>query len=124
MSVDFNEEYVKQIAVLDERSKSNSHRIDDAEADIKILKDENKALYEMSANIKTLTDGVIGIKSDVTEIKSEQGEMKTEISDLKNAPMKLKASTYDNVKKLIFTAVVSAIVAFLLGQICPTIFTA
>lgn len=122
MSIEFTENYLKELTEVSERSKSNSHRLDEMEGDIKSLKEENKTLYEMSASIKSMTDGIVSIKDDVKEIKSEQGEMKTEIQEIKNTPIKTKAGWVDSIGKLIGTAIVSAIVAFLLGQMCPNIF--
>lgn len=122
MPIDFKEEHLREITENTERSKSNSHRLDDIETDIKSLKQDNRALYEMSASIKTLTDGVVSIKEDVKEIKDEQGEMKSEIQDIKNTPIKTKAGLVDSVGKLILTAIISGIAGFVLSQICPTIF--
>ena len=122
MSIEFNENHLKELTEISERSKSNSHRLDEVEDDIKSLKEQNRTLYEMSASIKTLTDGVVSIKEDVKEIKSEQGEMKNEIQDLKNAPNKTKAGWVDNIGKLVITSIVTGIVAFLLGTLSPSIF--
>jgi len=120
--MDFTEHHLREITENSERSKSNTHRLDEVEEDIKSLKNENRTLYEMSASIKALTDGVVSIKEDVREIKDEQGEMKSEIQDIKNAPVKTKAGIVDDIGKMVITAVVTGILAFLLGQICPVIF--
>ena len=122
MSIEFNENHLREITETSERSKSNSHRLDEMEGDIKSLKEENKTLYEMSASIKSMTDGIVSIKDDVKEIKSEQGEMKTEIQDLKNSPTTTKAQWVDNIGKLVITSIVTGIVAFLLGTLSPSIF--
>lgn len=122
MAVEFNEGYLTAITQIDERSKSNSHRLDEVEEDIKSLKEENHTLYEMSASIKTLTDGVVSIKDDVREIKSEQGEMKSEIVELKNVPTQSKAKAFDTAWKFIVTAIATGIISFILGQVAPNIF--
>ena len=122
MSIEFNENHLTVITQIDERSKSNSHRLDEAEADIKDLKEKNNALFEMSASIKNLSEGIATVKTDVREIRVEQGEMKSEISDLKNAPNKTKAGWVDNISKLVITSIVTGIVAFLLGTLSPSIF--
>lgn len=122
MSIEFNENHLREITETSERSKSNSHRLDEMEGDIKSLKEENKTLYEMSASIKSMTDGIVSIKDDVKEIKSEQGEMKNEIQDLKNSPIKTKAQWVDNIGRLVITSIVTGIVAFLLGNCFPQIF--
>ena len=75
MSIEFNENHLKELTEISERSKSNSHRLDEVEDDIKDLKEKNATLYEMSASIKNLSEGIIDIKTNVKEIKTEQGEM-------------------------------------------------
>lgn len=122
MSIEFNENHLKELTEISERSKSNSHRLDEVEDDIKDLKEKNATLYEMSASIKNLSEGIIDIKTNVKEIKTEQGEMKTEIQDLKNSPTKTKAQWVDNIGKLVITSIVTGIVAFLLGTLSPSIF--
>ena len=122
MGIEFNENHLREITETSERSKSNSHRLDEMEGDIKSLKEENKTLYEMSASIKSMTDGIVSIKDDVKEIKTEQGEMKSEIQDLKNSPTKTKAQWVDNIGKLVITSIVTGILAYLLGTLSPSIF--
>lgn len=122
MGIEFNESHLKKLTEVSERSKSNSHRLDEMEGDIKSLKEENKTLYEMSASIKSMTDGIVSIKDDVKEIKSEQGEMKTEIQEIKNTPIKTKAGWFDEFGKLIVTAIISGVLMFILGQVAPQIF--
>ena len=122
MSIEFNENHLKELTEISERSKSNSHRLDEVEDDIKDLKEKNATLYEMSASIKNLSEGIIDIKTNVKEIKTEQGEMKNEIQDLKNSPAKSKAQWVDNIGKLVITSIITGIVAFLLGTLSPSIF--
>lgn len=122
MSVEFNENYLTALTQVDERSKSNSHRLDEAEADIRDLKEKNTALIEMSASIKNLSEGIVDIKADVKDIKVEQGALKNEVSDLKNAPDKVQATWFKGIVKLIVTAIVTGVVAFVLGSCFPIIF--
>lgn len=121
--MDFTEHHLREITENSERSKSNTHRLDEVEEDIKSLKNENRTLYEMSASIKALTDGVVSIKEDVREIKDEQGEMKSEIQDIKNAPVKTKAVWVDKAIAAICGAVGMAILSYILSGIAPTIFS-
>ena len=121
MAIEFTENYLAELTQVEERSKSNSKRLDEAEADIQSLKEEHRTLYEMSTSIKTLTDGVVSIKTDVKEIKTEQGEMKSEIQDLKNAPIHSKAKAFDTAWKFIATAVGGAVVGWLITMLLPQI---
>ena len=117
MAIEFNEGYVKDIAEIGERCKSNSHRLDTVEEDVKTIKDDYKALYEMSANMKTLTEGVIDMKDDVKTIKSEQGEMKSQISDLRTAPDRKKSQWWDKAIGAIVGAVGTGILAYVLSNL-------
>lgn len=123
MSIEFNENHLKELTEVSERSKSNSHRLDEMEGDIKSLKEENKTLYEMSASIKSMTDGIVSIKDDVKEIKTEQGEMKNEIQEIKNTPIKTKAGWVDKAIAAFCGAVGMAILSYVLSGIAPTIFS-
>ena len=85
MNIEFNENYLTEITQIDERSKSNSHRLDEVEEDIKDLKEKNTTLIEMSASIKNLSEGIVDIKTDVKDIKLDQSTLKNEVSELKNS---------------------------------------
>ena len=122
MSIEFNDNHLKELTEISERSKSNSHRLDEVEDDIKDLKEKNATLYEMSASIKNLSEGIIDIKTNVEEIKTEQGEMKNEIQDLKNSPAKSKAQWVDKVIGAVCGAIGMAILGYVLSAISPNIF--
>lgn len=117
--MEFNENHLREMTETAERAKSNTHRIEEIEDDIKDLKEKNTALYEMSASIKNLSEGIVDIKSDVKVIKSEQGEMKTEITELKNTPIKSKARAFDTAWKFIVTAIGGAFVGWLITTLLP-----
>ena len=122
MSVEFNENYLTAITQIDERSKSNSHRLDEAEADIRDLKEKNNALYEINSNIRTLSEGILTVKNDIQEVRTEQGEMKSDIAELKNVPTQSKAKAFDTAWKFIVTAIATGIISFILGQVAPNVF--
>ncbi len=122
MAVEFNEGYVKDIAEIGERCSSNSRRLDAVEEDVKTIKDDYKAIYEICANMKTLAEGVVDIKGDIKTIKSEQGEMKSQISDLRNAPDKNKAKWMDKAIGAVIGAVGMAVLGYILSNVFPVLF--
>lgn len=122
MSVEFNENYLTALTQVDERSKSNSHRLDEAEADIRDLKEKNNALYEINSNIRTLSEGILTVKNDIQEVRTEQGEMKSDIAELKNVPTQSKAKAFDTAWKFIVAAIATGLVSFILGQLVPSVF--
>lgn len=121
MAIEFTENYLTTLTQIDERSKSNSHRLDEVESDIKDLKEKNNTLIEMSTSIRNLSEGIVDIKSDVKDIKEEQGVLKNEVSDLKNAPVRSKAKAFDSAWKFIVTAIGGAVVGWLITTLLPQI---
>lgn len=122
MTLEFTDRHLTEITEATQRSKSNSHRIDTVEEDIKTLKDENRILYELSASIKTLTDSVVDIKDSVKTIKADQTDMKTEIQEIKNSPYKNKSKWIDKIIAAICGAVGMGILAFILNSLFPAVF--
>lgn len=117
-----NEEIVRSLAEIEGHTSDNTRRIEDCELDIKGLKEQNQALYKMSASIDTLAQGMVSIKEDVKDIKSDQGEMKAEIVELKNVPTAQKAKAFDKIIGIIGSIVATGIIGFVLGQLFPKIF--
>lgn len=119
MNIEFNENYLTEITQIDERSKSNSHRLDEVEEDIKDLKEKNTTLIEMLASIKNLSEGIVDIKTDVKDIKLDQSTLKNEVSELKNSPDKSKAKAFDAMWKFVVTALGGAFVGWLITTLIP-----
>lgn len=116
------EKYVTVITETAERAKSNTHQIEEIKEDIKSIKEDNKALGDIATSVKLIAQDMVHIKEDVKEVKDFQSEMKQELSDVKSERVQEKVKMFDDVKGMIFTAVVTGIIAFVLGAIAPTIF--
>ena len=120
----------EKLAELEMRAKSNEHRINEIVDNIKIhqeesreefakLREENKALYELSASIKTLNQTVVITNEKIDDVKEKQEAMNTKITALENAPAKEALKFNKSVKEKIIMAVVMAIVGFAIGIIFP-----
>ena len=86
-----------QIASLDARCKSNTHRIDELEAD-------NKALHQLATSVEVLATKQETIEESVNEIK-------TDVKALKALP----ASRWEGLIKAAVTAVVAGLVGYALA---------
>ena len=86
-----------QIASLDARCKSNTHRINDLEAD-------NKALHQLATSVEVLATKQETIESNVNEIKAD-------VKSLKAVP----ASRWEGLIKAVVTAIVSGLVGYALA---------
>lgn len=92
-------EHEKRLTEVEERSKSNSHRLDDMEK-----RQDN--LDELVGTVKVLAVREENVENDVKEIKSD-------VKSLTNKP----AQKWDNFMDKIFFAIVGAIVGFILVKL-------
>ena len=86
-----------QIASLDARCKSNTHRINDLEAD-------NKALHQLATSVEVLATKQETIEENVNEIK-------TDVKSLKALP----GSRREGLIKTAVTTIVAALVGYALA---------
>lgn len=88
-----------QVAALEARCKSNTHRINDLEAD-------NKALHQLATSVEVLATKQETIEENVSEIKAD-------VKSLKAVP----GSRWDALVKIALTALVTGIIGWVLGKI-------
>ena len=88
-----------KIAEIDARSKSNTHRIDDLEAD-------NKALHQLAASVEVLATKQEAIEANISEIKDD-------VKSLKAIP----GGKWEALVKTILTALAGGLVAYALFRL-------
>ena len=86
------------VASIDARCKSNTHRIDDLEAD-------NKALHQLATSVEVLATKQETIEANVSEIKDD-------VKSLKAIP----GGKWEVLVKAVLTAIVGALVGFALAH--------
>ena len=87
-----------QIASIEARCKSNTHRIDEIEAD-------NKALHQLATSVEVLATKQETIEANVTEIKDDVKSLKA-----------LPGSRWEAILKAALTAVIAGLVGFALAR--------
>lgn len=92
-------EHEKRLTEVEERSKSNCHRLDEMEK-------RQDDLDELVSTVKVLAVREESVENDVKEIKSD-------VKNLANKP----GQRWDNLVDKIIWAVAAAVVGFLLAQI-------
>ena len=92
-------EYEHRLTEVEERAKSNSHRLDDVEK-------RQDDLDELVSTVKVLAVREENVETDVKEIKSD-------VKSLTNKP----AQRWDRMVEKVIWAVVAAVVGFMLAQI-------
>ena len=88
-----------KIAEIEARSRSNTHRIDDFEAD-------NKALHQLATSVEVLATKQEAIEANVSEIKDD-------VKSLKAIP----GGKWEALVKTILTALAGGLVAYALFRL-------
>lgn len=83
-----------KIAEIEQRAKSNSHRIDELETD-------NKALHQLATSVEVLATKQETIEANVTEIKEDVKSLKA-----------LPAGRWEGFVKSLVSALVGGLVAY------------
>lgn len=86
------------VASIEARCKSNTHRIDDLEAD-------NKALHQLATSVEVLATKQETIEANVSEIKDD-------VKSLKAIP----GGKWEALVKAVLTAIVGALVGFAMAH--------
>ena len=88
-----------RLTEVEERSKSNTHRLDE-------LEKRQDNLDDLVSTVKVLAVREENVENDVKEIKNDVKSLKGRSGEL-----------WDGLVKIFFTALVSGIVGYFLGQI-------
>lgn len=118
---------IQELAVVSERAKSNTHRLDILDAKVDKLSEQNAAIIEMGASVKILNKELIHMREDTdrnfTTIKENVGELSNtvnqtqkDVNELKNEPEKRKAGILDKIGGLILSSCITGVIGFILGS--------
>lgn len=112
-----NENDLKLLVEVDQRSKSNTHQIDGIKDEIKEIKAENKAIYELTTSVKLIAQDMGTIKDGLAEVKQGQSDLNKKVSDIENKPEKKTADRIEKVRVAAYTAVASMLATGIVGGI-------
>ncbi len=88
-----------KIAEIEQRSKSNTHRINDLEAD-------NKALHQLATSVEVLATKQEAIEENVNEIKADVKSIKA-----------LPGSRWEAIVRGLITAILAGLIGFALAKL-------
>ena len=119
------EEKYTELAVhlqeVDSRSKSNEHRIDDHDKEIRELRDKQDAIYELTSSVKSIATDMTYIKEDVQEVKTGQKQLNDKVTILENKPATETKRRFDNIIDKIVWVIIGGAIVGLLSTILPNI---
>lgn len=113
---------------VDQRSKSNVHRLDTMEGELHEIKNEQKAIYKIATSVELIAQRVSNIEEKVDDTNKKMDEqtktwqeterkLTEKTNEVENKPYKQMATNVNSVKTSIITAICTFLVTGALGTI-------
>ena len=118
-------ELIERLTKVEERSKSNTNRVDEVEKTSKDIHNlqlsTNKLLIEMQHMREDNNKSNVELRNDINEIKGEVNGITGKMATLENLPTNEKAKKWDDVTWKIVMLAVTGIAMYILGMVFPFI---
>ena len=115
-------ELAVHVQEIDSRSKSNEHRIDSLEEDMKETKDMQITLVKLANGVENMGNQLMDVKEDIQDVKKGQNELSEKVTTLENRPAQETKKRWDSIYMELLKLFVVGVVSFLLAQVLPPIF--
>lgn len=106
---------------VDSRSKSNEHRLDKHESELRELREKQDAIYELTSSVKSIATDMTYIKEDVKEVKSGQDKLNEKVTVLENRPANETKKRIDGITEKLLWLFIGGLAVGLLATILPNI---
>ena len=107
---------------IDSRCKSNEHRIDGLENDMRETKDMQITLVKLANGVENMGNQLMDVKEDIQDVKKGQNELSEKVTTLENKPAQETKKRWDSISMELLKLFVVGVVSFLLAQVLPPIF--
>ena len=107
---------------IDSRSKSNEHRIDDLETEMKETKNMQITLVKLANGVENMGNQLMDVKEDIQDVKKGQSELSDKVTTLENRPALETKKRWDSISEKLLWLFIAGVVGFLLAQVLPGVF--
>lgn len=107
---------------IDSRCKSNEHRINDLENDMKETKDMQITLVKLANGVENMGNQLMDVKEDIQDVKKGQSELSDKVTTLENKPAQETKRRVDTIHEKILWLFIAGVIGFLFAQLLPGIF--
>ena len=115
-------ELAVHVQEVDSRCKSNEHRIDSLEEDMKETKDMQITLVKLANGVENMGNQLMDVKEDIQDVKKGQNELSEKVTTLENKPAQETKKRWDSISMELLKLFVVGVAGFLLAQALPAIF--
>ena len=107
---------------VDSRSKSNEHRIDELEIDMKETKSMQITLVKLANGVENMGNQLMDVKEDIQDVKKGQSELSDKVTTLENRPAIETKKRWDSISEKLLWLFIAGVAGFLLAQVLPGVF--
>ena len=104
---------------VDSRSKSNEHRIDELESDMKETKNMQITLVKLANGVENMGYQLMDVKQDIQDVKKGQDELSDKVTTLENKPATETKRRFDKIVDKLIWLVIGGLVAGVLYSVLP-----
>lgn len=115
-------ELAVHVQEIDSRCRSNEHRIDNLEEDMKETKDMQITLVKLANGVENMGNQLMDVKEDIQDVKKGQNELSEKVTTLENKPAQETKKRWDSISDKLLWLFIAGVAGFLLAQIFPAIF--
>lgn len=110
-----------RVQEIDSRCRSNEHRLDDHDAELRELREKQDAIYDLTSSVKSIATDMTYIKEDVKEVKSGQDKLNEKVTILENRPANETKKKIDGITEKLLWLIIGGVAVGLLTTILPNI---
>ena len=107
---------------IDSRSKSNEHRINDLEVEMKETKAMQITLVKLANGVENMGNQLMDVKEDIQDVKKGQNELSNKVTTLENRPAIETKKRWDSIYDKLLWLFIAGVAGFLLAQVLPGVF--
>lgn len=122
------EEQLATLVEIDQRSKSNSHRLDELVDEVKDIKNENKAIYRIATSVELMAQKITHIEEKVDETgrkvdaqtaiwREAENKLSDRIAEVDSKPDRLTANNVNSIKVSLISSILSIMASGLVAAI-------
>ena len=114
-------ELAVHVQEIDSRSKSNEHRINDLEVEMKETKEMQITLVKLANGVENMGNQLMDVKEDIQDVKKGQSELSDKVTTLENRPATETKRRFDKIVDKLIWLVIGGLVAGVLYSVLPNI---
>ena len=111
-----------RVQEIDSRCKSNEHRIEELETDMKETKNMQITLVKLANGVESMGNQLMDVKEDIQDVKKGQSELSDKVTILENKPAHDTKKKMESIHEKTLWLFISGIIGFLLAQLLPGVF--